>query len=149
MLTGRTTDLELYATAGDAMITDFATLPVTATIRDGVEALLRTSQEDFPVVDGWGRPTGLLTRALVLAALKETDEDTPVAGVMQDPGGVARATESLQSALETLQKSKRPAIGVLDADGKLIGLLSNTNIMEMMMIRAARPDFRFARRKNA
>jgi Zn-dependent protease/CBS domain-containing protein len=137
------------AIAADAMITDFATLPVTATIRDGVEALLRTSQEDFPVVDGWGRPTGLLTRAVVLAALKETGEDTPVAGVMQDPGGVVRATESLQSALETLQRSKRPAIGVLDAEGKMVGLLSNTNIMEMMMIRAARPDFRFARRKNA
>ncbi|MCP8938601.1 site-2 protease family protein [Alsobacter sp. SYSU M60028] len=134
------------ATAADAMVTSFASLPVGATVRDAVDALLSTSQEEFPVVDGWGRPVGLLTRGLVIAALGQTGEATPVADVMADPGESARLGDNLHDALEKLRRSGRPAIGVVDADGRVAGMLSNANVMEMMMVRAARPDYRFRRR---
>jgi CBS domain-containing protein len=48
--------------------------------------------------------------------------------------------------LETLQASGRLALPVVEAEGRLVGLLTSANVAEMMMVRAARPDFQFRRR---
>jgi len=45
----------------DAMITGFQSLPTSATVNDAAEALIRTTQTEFPVVDGSGRLRGVLT----------------------------------------------------------------------------------------
>jgi Zn-dependent protease len=43
------------ALVADAMITKFESLGPQATVGDAVEALLRTTQKEFPIVDGAGR----------------------------------------------------------------------------------------------
>ena len=45
-----------------AMMTQFATLTPDEHVDAAVETLLRTSQGEFPVVDGEGRPLGVLAR---------------------------------------------------------------------------------------
>ncbi len=45
---------------GAAMMTQFATLLPDASVDQAIETLLRTSQNEFPVVDGAGRPAGVL-----------------------------------------------------------------------------------------
>ena len=45
-----------------AMIREFRTLPETATLEEAVDALLATSQHDFPVVGENGNVAGILTR---------------------------------------------------------------------------------------
>ncbi|MGA8653259.1 MAG: site-2 protease family protein, partial [Xanthobacteraceae bacterium] len=45
-----------------AMLTQFATLTPEEHVDAAVETLLRTSQSEFPVVDGAGRPIGVLGR---------------------------------------------------------------------------------------
>ncbi len=132
-------------TAADAMVTRYASLPLTATVADAVECLLRTTQEEFPVVDGWGRPTGILTRPDLIAALRDRGETTAIIDVMAAPSDPLRAGDALEKALEALRVSGRQALPVVDADGRLVGLLTNANVAEMMMIRAARPDFQFRR----
>src|SRR5215831_9112853 len=54
-----------------AMLTEFVTLTPDEHVDAAVETLLRTSQGEFPVVDGFGRPVGLLARNDVIRALKE------------------------------------------------------------------------------
>src|SRR5438093_13687521 len=44
-------DLALNLPVSDAMVTHMLRLPQQATLDDAVEALLRTSQHEFPVVD--------------------------------------------------------------------------------------------------
>lgn len=79
---GRTTTRGMAA--ADAMETRFEALPPNATIADAAEALLRTRQQDFPVVDGAGRLLGLLTRDAVIDALREAGPQTRVGEAMRD-----------------------------------------------------------------
>ena len=44
------------------MVREFRTLPETATLQEAVDALLATSQHDFPVLDENGNVAGILTR---------------------------------------------------------------------------------------
>src|SRR5204862_2572268 len=45
-----------------AMVRDFRSLPKEATLQEAVDALLATTQHDFPVVDDNGNVAGVLTR---------------------------------------------------------------------------------------
>ena len=64
------------------MMTQYATLSPDAPIEDAVQALLRTSQSEFPVVDASGKPVGLLGRKDLIRALKQHGPDTRVAEAM-------------------------------------------------------------------
>jgi Zn-dependent protease len=65
------------ALVADAMITKFESLGPQATVGDAVEALLRTTQKEFPIVDGAGRLRGVLIRDAMIRALKEHGPATP------------------------------------------------------------------------
>ena len=65
-----------------AMLTQFATLTPDEHVDVAVETLLRTSQGEFPVVDGAGRPLGVLARNDLIRALKERGPDARVADAM-------------------------------------------------------------------
>jgi Zn-dependent protease/CBS domain-containing protein len=124
----------------DAMITEFQTLALNATVNDAVEALIRTTQTEFPIVDGSGRLRGVLTRDAMIKALKERGPETLVLEVMEDDIPTVPARAKLDTALSSLMQKGRSVVGVTDADGRLIGLLTVENLGEMIMVQAARPD---------
>jgi Zn-dependent protease/CBS domain-containing protein len=124
----------------DAMITEFQSLGTAATVNDAAEALIRTTQTEFPVVDGAGRLRGVLTRDAMIKALKERGPETPVLEVMQAGVPTVSSRAKLDTALRFLMQRGRPVVGVTDADGRLIGLLTVENLGEMMMVHSARPD---------
>src|SRR5262245_26965550 len=68
--------------ASHAMITSFQTLSPTASIDDAAALLLRTTQQEFPVVEGAGALRGFLTREALIGALKQSGGATPVLDVM-------------------------------------------------------------------
>ena len=125
--------------ASDAAVTRFDALSPSSTIEDAVESLLRTSQHEFPVVDGAGRLRGVVTREDMIRALREQGPDAPVLDVMRRDIPVMHHRQPLDEALRVLQGGKFPAIGVADADGKLLGLITPENVGELMMVQAARP----------
>ena len=123
----------------DAMITDFQSLPITATAGDAADALIRTTQKEFPIIDNGGRLRGALTRDATLKVLKETGSEVPVLEVMQADIPTISANAKLDIAVRRLMSGQQPIIGVTDVDGKLIGLLTLENLGEMAMIHAALP----------
>jgi Zn-dependent protease/CBS domain-containing protein len=123
----------------DAMITKFVTLNTQATVNEAVEALIRTTQREFPVVDGSGRLRGVLLRDAMIKALKEAGPDAPVLDVMETDVPTISARASLESAVRTLTQIGKPVVGVTDAQGRLIGMLTPENLGEMMLIQSARP----------
>lgn len=130
---------------GDAMETRFNAIPLAASLADAVDALLAAAQHEFPVVDAFGKPVGLLVREDILSALKNHDREAPVTGFMRTPIETVRRSAPLAAALDAVQGSGAQAVAVTDADGTLVGLLTPHNIGELMMIKQVRPDWRLRR----
>ena len=76
-----------------------------------------------------------LTRDAMIKALKERGPDTPVLDVMQADIPTVPARAKLDTALRSLTQKGRPVVGVTDAEGRLVGLLTVENLGEMMIIR--------------
>jgi Zn-dependent protease/CBS domain-containing protein len=127
------------ALVADAMITKFQTLGTQATVNEAVEALIRTTQREFLVVDGSGHLRGVLTRDAMIKALKETGPDTPVLNVMEADVPTISARASLDAAVKVLTEAGKPVVGVTDAQARLVGMLTAENLGEMMLIQSARP----------
>jgi hypothetical protein len=70
---------------GDAMETRFNAIPVEANLAAAIETLLATAQHEFPVVDAFGKPVGLLVREDILSALKNHDREASITNFMR-PG---------------------------------------------------------------
>jgi stage IV sporulation protein FB len=131
------------------MMSSIEALPPSATLDDAVDMMLRTSQREFPVVDGAGRPRGLLTRDALIVALRKGGPTTPVLEVMTRDLPTVRDWQPLEPALALLNRAKAPALLVINEAQQLVGLITPENIGEMMMVRSARPDWRFGPRRSA
>jgi len=121
----------------DAMVTRFEALPRNATLHAAVEAVLHTSQHDFPIVDEAGAVCGVLTSDDLIVALRKSGADTPVAEVMRT--GLASVSESMffDRAFALMQEIDSPALPVVDHSGRLVGLFTRENVGELMMIQSA------------
>ena len=130
----------------DGMETRFASLGPDATLANAVDLLLATPQHELPVVDAFGKLIGILSREDLIAALRDQPPHTPVLDLMKPPAMTLRVGEPLEPAIASLGAGGAPAVGVIDADGRLVGLLTRENIAEMMMIKAVQPEWRFGAR---
>jgi len=122
-----------------AMMTQYATLTADEHIDAAVETLLRTSQSEFPVLDGDRHLIGVLSRADMIRALKQLGPDARVSAAMTTGVPTIGHRDCLEEAIRVLQEKQAPAVGVLDADGRLVGLVTSETIGEMLMVRDALP----------
>ena len=123
-----------------AMVTHFESLSPEGHLDDAVQTLLQTGQGEFPVVDGAGKPVGVLDRGALIKALKTLGPDARVADAMSAEFPTVGYRATLEQAFKVLQQRTAPAVGVVDADGKLTGLVTGETIAEMMMLREALPQ---------
>ncbi|HWP25326.1 MAG TPA: site-2 protease family protein [Xanthobacteraceae bacterium] len=128
---------------GAAMMTELARLSPQAHIDEAIETLLRTSQSEFPVVDDGGRPLGLLGRGDLIRALKTLGPEALVSEVMSTDMPAVSHRSCLDDAFRILQEKSSPAVGVVDASGRLIGLITPETVGEMLMVSEAMPGYRF------
>ena len=122
-----------------AMMTQLAMLTADEHIDAAVETLLRTSQSEFPVVDGERRLVGLLGRNELIAALKQRGPDAMVKDAMISDVPTVGHRACLDEAFRILQEKSARAVGVIDASGRLLGLITSETIGEMLMVREALP----------
>jgi Zn-dependent protease/CBS domain-containing protein len=118
-----------------AMITDFKTLSTSNTLGDAMKMILEGSQHDFPVI--WGdRVMGILTRGNLLGGLSQFGPEQLVTSVMERQFETTEPNEMLQSALGRLVTSPTRIMPVLQ-DGTLVGLVTQENLGEYLMIQNA------------
>ncbi len=125
---------------GAAMMTEFATLTPDEHIDAAVETLLRTSQSEFPVIDGEHRLLGLLGRAEIIRALRQLGPTAVVSAAMVKEIPTIDRGRRLEEAFRILQEKAAPAVGVVDAAGRLVGLVTSETVGEMLMVQKALPQ---------
>jgi Zn-dependent protease/CBS domain-containing protein len=127
-----------------AMMTQFATLTPDEHIDAAVDTLLRTSQGEFPVIDGAGRPLGVLVRNDLIRALKERGPGAKVGDAMTAQIPILSHRSCLEEAFRLLQEKSAPAVAIVDASDRLVGLVTSETVGEMLMLHRAMPaGFRF------
>lgn len=122
-----------------AMITQYAALVPDEHIDAAIETLLQTSQSVFPVIDGERRLVGVLGRDDMIRALKQLGPDAKVADVMTTEIPLMSYRGLLEEAFRMLQEKSKPAVGIVDAAGRLSGLVTSETVGEMLMVRDALP----------
>jgi Zn-dependent protease/CBS domain-containing protein len=124
--------------ASHAMITSFQTLGPSSTADDGAALLLRTTQQEFPVVDGAGVMRGMLTRNALIKALQQSGGTTPVLEIMDRDIPTVPENACLDNVFERVQKSAARLVGVVDRAGRLTGYITAENLSELIMIQSSR-----------
>ncbi|WP_417205256.1 site-2 protease family protein [Antarctobacter sp.] len=119
----------------DAMITSFESLSPADPMHVAAQTLIRTTQHEFPVLDGEGRLTGFLTRQALFHAVAEGQNTRAVGEVMVQVPALPLAAP-LSQALDALQQA--PAVAATDPTGHMIGYVTSENIGEMMVLRSRR-----------
>ena len=119
------------------MVTQFQTLPLHATLNEATEALLRTSQHEFPVTDDTGKVHGILTRDGMIAGLRRSGAETPVTQVMRADVPAVAESMLFDRAYALMQECRCPALPVLDSASRLVGLFTPENVDEMIMVHSA------------
>jgi len=120
-------------TAREAMVTRFETLAPQDSLGKAAELLLATHQQDFPVVDLWGRVSGVLSRSALLAGLAGEGRDTAVLDAMEREVVTVAPETSLDDVLAALQG--RPATPILVVGEKgLEGMITLENFGELIEV---------------
>ncbi len=123
-----------------AMHTSVFALPENATRKDAADWLRKMDERGseawghwqrlFPLVDGEGRLTGTLTRAQLIAAARKEDLSVPLAqDANRNPRTVSPVT-TLRSCAMSMAESKLTSYPVVSADGKLLGLMTITDLLK-------------------
>lgn len=132
-------DVSRRLPVSSAMVREFRSLPTTATLEEAADALIATSQHDFPVVNESGDVAGVLTRSDLISALRKNDPQLRVGDVMRRNVPTVTTGTPFEEAFRIMQESNCPAVPVLDRMKRLVGLLTPENVSELMMIHSAMP----------
>jgi CBS domain-containing protein len=101
-------------TARDAMVARFERLAPQQPLEQAALLLLRTTQDDFPVIDAWGRVVGALPRSLLLGALARLGRETPVLQAMDRRVLVVSPEAPLADVVGALQTGAPSPAVVMD-----------------------------------
>lgn len=126
----------LGLTAADVMITDFVCLGSDEPVSAAAEALIRTNQHDFPVVDEMGRLRGILTRGNIVKALHHGSA-IPVHEAMQKDVPVVSPHLNADQLIQFLEVGASVVV-VSGRDERPKGVVTWDNMLELMMIEKAR-----------
>lgn len=121
----------------EVMLTDVRALYRETSLADAVELLLRGTQREFPVVDGQGRPVGILCREDIIRALRHHGPEVQVDVIMQTGVPAVGRWETLARIFPRMMEGRYAAVPVVNADGVVIGLLTRDGLAETMMVHSA------------
>jgi len=121
-----------------ATITDFRMLSPGASLGEAAELLLKTSQQDFPVVNG-DEAIGILTRNSLLRGLAEEGKTGYVTRWMDREFLTVSPDLDLASIAADMQSGQQTCALVM-RDGELLGIVTLENLAELLLVRQATKD---------
>jgi len=112
------------------------TVRATERVKTAYERMQRTGHEGFPVVEG-GRVVGLIARRAVDRAMQHGLGGQPVRAVMDAGEVTVTPTDSIEILQQRMMRSGWGQIPVVDAEGRLIGIVTRTDLIKRW---GQRPD---------
>ena len=122
-------------TVGHAMITNYLTLAPTDSVQDAANTLLAGTDQDLIVLDQ-GQAVGVLTRPLLMAALRDNRLTTAVAEIMNREFDTVEIGDSLAKVYTRALRQPNAFYPVLE-NHRLRGVIDQGNLTEFLTIRAA------------
>jgi len=120
---------------GEYMTADVATVAPDDTVSEVTRRITESVEfSGFPVCDGRTVEGFVSARDLL-----EGEADTPITAVMSDDLLVAHPDMAVQDAARVILRSGIQKLPVVDDDGKLIGIISNADVIRSQIERAT-PD---------
>jgi H+/Cl- antiporter ClcA len=123
-----------------AMHTSVFALPENATRKDAADWLRKMDergseawshwQRIFPLVDSEGRMTGTITRAQMIVAARKEDLSVPLAEDANRNPKTVSPSSTLRSCAMSMAESKLTSYPVVSADGKLLGVLTISDLLK-------------------
>jgi CBS domain-containing protein len=117
----------------DVMVGRTETILPRMTLAEVGELLLHTHQHDFPVVLG-SDYLGLLTRERLIQGIAQPGRDAFASSVMDRDAPTAGPDDSLLGHLQGYGQDAFPIV-IIDADQRVLGLVTRDNLMEYMLLR--------------
>lgn len=100
-------------------------------LREVAKMMIDNDCGQIPVVNGQGAPVGVVTDRDITIRIVAEGRDTmnsTASDAMSSPVETVRADSSLQDAVALMERSKIRRVPVVDAQGKLAGILSQADI---------------------
>jgi CBS domain-containing protein len=123
--------LQLPAHAADVMTVAVMSLRLDATFGDAVSLMAANQVRHSVVVDENGRIKGVISDRDVLRALARTTDwkSKPVSDIMTPEPFVVQPHTSVTDALGLLLEKRINCLPVVEADGKVCGILTSTDLL--------------------
>jgi len=141
-------------TAKDLMRPDPVSIDESATIREGVAFLVDKGISAAPVIDGAGRPVGVLSCADVLVHDRERShyrapgdnrgradnvsnqevDQTPIREIMTPAVYFVRPDAPVTEVIRQMVGLKVHRLFVVDPDGALVGIISTTDVLRQLRV---------------
>ena len=110
-------------TAGEVMIRTAAVLALHVSLASAQVFMGGSVQSIYPVLDDIGRPVGWVTRDMVESALAQAAPGTRIGDIMLEQVDFVGEQTPLGEAIELMATKRQPALAVVEADGRLRGIL--------------------------
>lgn len=110
-----------------------ASVPLTASAADAIEAMIKRSMGAAAVVDEHGIVAGFFSERDVMTRVALSGRDPhqiPIVEVMSTPVLMATRSTSIAEATATMINHKTRHLPVIEDDGRLIGILSIRHVLE-------------------
>ncbi|MGI0070923.1 MAG: CBS domain-containing protein [Thermoplasmata archaeon] len=119
----------------DYMVLEVEHLRDTTTIREAIERLSRSRHHGLPVTDASGKLVGFVSAKELLR--HADDGGTPLARIIRPGTYTANPNTGLDDAARIMFRFGLRDLPIIDADGRLCGILSNLDIVRSHFERAS------------
>jgi len=117
----------------DYMTRNVVTLSPEDTVEDAINLIEKTGHDGFPVVDESNRVIGYISSIDLL----RKDPKTKIKDIMRKEIYVARDFMSLKDVARIMFRTGYSKLPVVDKDGKLVGIITNTDVLRSQIERAS------------
>ncbi len=110
-----------------------ASVPLTATVAEAIEAMIHRGMGAAAVVDEHGIVAGIFTERDVMMRVALSGRDPhqlPITEVMTTPVILATRSTSIAEAAAVMINHQKRHLPVVEDDGRLIGILSIRHVLE-------------------